>query len=156
MLVGLAIAEGAEYQLACPSLLAMTALPWSPAIVPPPWPCWLYCAPPLLLKTSTRAIRSILVDTTKPRISAAARSCRTHPPRPAEFFEHTYEGPDDMPGHVKSSLCGVSITLPVTGGSAALGRGQGLFVCEHRNIGGWGSGHSRSIAIAIVPEVLSL
>ena len=52
-----------------------------------------------------------------------------------EFFTHTYEGPDDMPGHVKSSLMGVSLTLPVADGRLATDPSQGVFLCEHRDEG---------------------
>lgn len=66
-----------------------------------------------------------------------------------EFFKHTYEGDDDMPGHVKSTLMGASLTLPLSGGKLALGEGQGILLCEHRNMGGWGGGHQRSIVITV-------
>jgi secondary thiamine-phosphate synthase enzyme len=46
---------------------------------------------------------------------------------------HTLEGPDDMPAHVKSSLLGCSLTIPVTAGRLALGTWQGIYLCEHRN-----------------------
>ena len=48
-------------------------------------------------------------------------------------YEHTIEGPDDMPAHVKCSLFGCSLTIPVEGGRLALGTWQGIFLCEHRN-----------------------
>ncbi len=48
-------------------------------------------------------------------------------------YVHTIEGPDDMPGHVKASLLGASIQIPVTDGHLALGTWQGIFLCEHRN-----------------------
>ncbi|MPY66346.1 YjbQ family protein [Deinococcus sp. SDU3-2] len=51
-------------------------------------------------------------------------------------FEHTDEGPDDMAAHVKASLLGPSLTLPVRGGRLALGTWQGIYLCEHRNDGG--------------------
>ncbi len=51
-------------------------------------------------------------------------------------LQHTLEGPDDMPAHVKSSLLGASLTLPVREGSLALGTWQGIYLCEHRNRGG--------------------
>lgn len=51
-------------------------------------------------------------------------------------FEHTLEGPDDMPAHIKASLLGPSVTLPVQGGSLAMGVWQGLYLCEHRDHGG--------------------
>jgi secondary thiamine-phosphate synthase enzyme len=49
---------------------------------------------------------------------------------------HTVEGPDDMPAHVKSSLLGSSVTLPIASGQLALGTWQGIYLCEHRNQGG--------------------
>lgn len=51
-------------------------------------------------------------------------------------YIHTIEGPDDMPAHVKSSLLGTSVTIPVTNGRLNLGTWQGIFLCEHRNHGG--------------------
>lgn len=51
-------------------------------------------------------------------------------------YIHTIEGPDDMPAHVKSSLLGSSVTIPVTRGRLNLGTWQGVFLCEHRNHGG--------------------
>jgi secondary thiamine-phosphate synthase enzyme len=46
---------------------------------------------------------------------------------------HTMEGPDDMPAHVKNSLIGCSLTIPVTSGRLSLGTWQGIYLCEHRN-----------------------
>ena len=51
-------------------------------------------------------------------------------------FRHTLEGPDDMPAHVKASLLGPSLTLPVARGRLALGTWQGVYLCEHRDRGG--------------------
>ena len=48
-------------------------------------------------------------------------------------FVHTVEGPDDMPAHVKSSLLGASLMIPVSVGALALGTWQGIYLCEHRN-----------------------
>lgn len=48
-------------------------------------------------------------------------------------YEHTLEGPDDMPAHVKSSLLGASLSIPVQQGRLALGTWQGIYLCEHRN-----------------------
>ena len=48
-------------------------------------------------------------------------------------YRHTCEGPDDMPAHVKSSLLGSSLTIPVRDGQLALGTWQGIYLCEHRN-----------------------
>ena len=49
---------------------------------------------------------------------------------------HTVEGPDDMPAHVKSSLLGASLTIPIRDGQLVLGTWQGIYLCEHRNHGG--------------------
>ena len=51
-------------------------------------------------------------------------------------FEHDSEGADDMPAHIKSSLLGSSVTIPVSNGRFALGTWQGIYFCEHRNHGG--------------------
>ncbi|MEI7459713.1 MAG: secondary thiamine-phosphate synthase enzyme YjbQ [Pirellula sp.] len=48
-------------------------------------------------------------------------------------YVHTMEGSDDMPAHVKSSLLGSSVTIPVTRGGLAFGTWQGIYLCEHRN-----------------------
>jgi secondary thiamine-phosphate synthase enzyme len=56
---------------------------------------------------------------------------------PEDFpYEHTLEGPDDMPAHVKAALLGSSLTIPVSGGRLSLGTWQGIYLCEHRNHGG--------------------
>ncbi|MCC7421596.1 MAG: YjbQ family protein, partial [Planctomycetaceae bacterium] len=56
---------------------------------------------------------------------------------PEDFpYEHTLEGPDDMPAHVKSSMLGCSLTIPVSNGRLVLGTWQGIYLCEHRNQGG--------------------
>ena len=52
------------------------------------------------------------------------------------YYDHTMEGPDDMPAHAKSSLFGVSLTVPITDGRLALGTWQGIYLCEFRNHGG--------------------
>ena len=57
-------------------------------------------------------------------------------PDGADYFAHTLEGPDDMPAHLKSSLTGSSLSLPVTAGRLALGTWQGVYLCEHRDSGG--------------------
>jgi secondary thiamine-phosphate synthase enzyme len=51
-------------------------------------------------------------------------------------YRHTCEGPDDMPAHVKASLLGASLTIPVRRGALALGTWQGVYLCEHRRRGG--------------------
>ncbi|CAM9208193.1 unnamed protein product, partial [Ascophyllum nodosum] len=49
------------------------------------------------------------------------------------MFRHTMEGPDDMTGHVKSTIVGASLNIPVTNGGFALGTWQGVYLCEHRD-----------------------
>ena len=49
------------------------------------------------------------------------------------YYRHTYEGPDDMPAHLKNSLLGCSINIPVTNGALNIGLWQGVYLCEHRN-----------------------
>jgi len=57
-------------------------------------------------------------------------------PDGAPYFRHTLEGDDDMPAHIKSSLTGSSLTIPVRDGQLALGTWQGIYLCEHREHGG--------------------
>jgi secondary thiamine-phosphate synthase enzyme len=57
-------------------------------------------------------------------------------PERAPYWTHTSEGPDDMPAHIKASLLGPSLTLPITEGRLALGTWQGIYLCEHRDRGG--------------------
>lgn len=57
-------------------------------------------------------------------------------PENENYFVHTSEGADDMPAHIKSSLLGNSITIPITKGRINLGTWQGIYLCEHRNYGG--------------------
>ncbi|HET9719218.1 MAG TPA: secondary thiamine-phosphate synthase enzyme YjbQ [Solirubrobacteraceae bacterium] len=57
-------------------------------------------------------------------------------PERAGYWTHTLEGPDDMPAHIKASLLGPSLTLPIAGGRLALGTWQGIYLCEHRDRGG--------------------
>ncbi len=63
------------------------------------------------------------------------------------YFEHTYEGDDDMPAHIKSSLFGVSLTLPIANGKLNLGTWQGIYLGEHRDFGG-----SRKIVATTIGE----
>ena len=56
---------------------------------------------------------------------------------PEDFpHRHTCEGPDDMPAHVKASLLGAALSIPIREGRLALGTWQGIYLCEHRNHGG--------------------
>ena len=57
-------------------------------------------------------------------------------PENAPYYIHTYEGPDDMPAHIKASLMGTSVQIPVTKGRLNLGTWQGVYLCEHRDYGG--------------------
>jgi secondary thiamine-phosphate synthase enzyme len=57
-------------------------------------------------------------------------------PEDAAYWTHTVEGPDDMPAHIKASVLGPSLSLPVAGGRLALGTWQGIYLCEHRDHGG--------------------
>ena len=57
-------------------------------------------------------------------------------PERVRYWTHTLEGPDDMPAHIKASLLGPSLTLPIAGGRLALGTWQGIYLCEHREHGG--------------------
>ena len=57
-------------------------------------------------------------------------------PEGAPYWRHTLEGPDDMPAHVKASLLGPSVSVPVRDGSFVLGTWQGIYLCEHRDSGG--------------------
>ncbi|MGF1742857.1 secondary thiamine-phosphate synthase enzyme YjbQ [Vibrio profundum] len=57
-------------------------------------------------------------------------------PEEASYYLHTYEGPDDMPAHIKSSLLGNSLSIPISNGKMALGIWQGIYLAEHRNHGG--------------------
>ncbi len=57
-------------------------------------------------------------------------------PEGAGYWTHTLEGDDDMPAHIKASLLGSSLTLPVRDGELALGTWQGIYLCEHRDSAG--------------------
>jgi secondary thiamine-phosphate synthase enzyme len=68
-------------------------------------------------------------------------------PEDAAYWTHTIEGPDDMPAHIKASLLGPSLTLPVRDGDFALGTWQGVYLCEHRDDGG-----ARSLLVTLWGE----
>lgn len=57
-------------------------------------------------------------------------------PEDTSLYEHTLEGPDDMTSHIKSSLLGHSVSIPITNGKLNVGTWQGIYLCEHRNSGG--------------------
>ncbi|MGR3812157.1 secondary thiamine-phosphate synthase enzyme YjbQ [Jiulongibacter sp. NS-SX5] len=54
-------------------------------------------------------------------------------PENAPYYEHNYEGSDDMPAHIKASLFGSSVQIPITNGKLNTGTWQGIYLCEHRN-----------------------
>ena len=54
-------------------------------------------------------------------------------PENAPYYVHNYEGPDDMPAHIKASLMGASVQIPITNGRLNMGIWQGIYLCEHRN-----------------------
>jgi secondary thiamine-phosphate synthase enzyme len=60
------------------------------------------------------------------------------------YYLHNYEGSDDLPAHLKSSILGATLTIPITNGRLNLGTWQGIYLCEHRNHGG-----SRSLVVTI-------
>ena len=68
-------------------------------------------------------------------------------PENQPYYRHNDEGSDDLPAHIKSSLLGPSLTIPVTAGELALGTWQGIYLCEHRNHGG-----SRRVIITLQGE----
>ncbi|MFC3396620.1 secondary thiamine-phosphate synthase enzyme YjbQ [Brenneria rubrifaciens] len=68
-------------------------------------------------------------------------------PEDEPYYRHVYEGSDDMPAHLKASLLGNSLTLPITGGRLNIGVWQGIYLCEHRNHGG-----SRTLIVTIQGE----
>lgn len=57
-------------------------------------------------------------------------------PEDASMYKHTLEGPDDMTSHIKASILGPSLTIPISNGHLAMGTWQGIYLCEHRNRGG--------------------
>jgi secondary thiamine-phosphate synthase enzyme len=68
-------------------------------------------------------------------------------PENAPYYRHTSEGPDDMPAHLKASMLGSSVMIPITGGRLNLGIWQGIYLCEHRDRGG-----ARSVVITAFGE----
>jgi len=68
-------------------------------------------------------------------------------PEDASYWTHTLEGADDMPAHVKASLLGPSLTIPIGDGAFKLGTWQGIYLCEHRDSGG-----SRSVVVTACGE----
>ena len=68
-------------------------------------------------------------------------------PEHAPYYEHDTEGSDDMPAHLKASILGSSVSIPVTDGRLNLGTWQGIYFCEHRNCGG-----VRELVLTLVGE----
>jgi secondary thiamine-phosphate synthase enzyme len=68
-------------------------------------------------------------------------------PENMTYYDHNSEGPDDMPAHIKASVLGSSINIPVTDGELNLGAWQGIYLCEHRNNGG-----SRKLVLTLYGE----
>jgi secondary thiamine-phosphate synthase enzyme len=68
-------------------------------------------------------------------------------PENAPYYQHDAEGPDDMPAHIKASLMGSSVFIPITNGRLNTGTWQGIYLCEHRNRGG-----SRRVVITAFGE----
>ncbi|KLN46508.1 hypothetical protein AAY77_07990 [Providencia rettgeri] len=71
-------------------------------------------------------------------------------PENEPYYKHDYEGSDDMPAHLKSSLLGTSLTIPVTNGRLNMGTWQGIYLCEHRNFA-----TKRKVIITLQGEVVS-
>jgi secondary thiamine-phosphate synthase enzyme len=69
-------------------------------------------------------------------------------PENASYFEHDTEGSDDMPAHLKSSILGSSVSIPIMDGRLNLGTWQGIYFCEHRNYGG-----ARELILTLIGEV---
>ncbi|MFT7472104.1 MAG: secondary thiamine-phosphate synthase enzyme [Kiritimatiellia bacterium] len=68
-------------------------------------------------------------------------------PEDAPYYEHTYEGSDDMPAHIKSALLGCEISMPIAQGRLQLGTWQGIYLGEHRN-----SASSRTLIATLAGE----
>lgn len=68
-------------------------------------------------------------------------------PEDSDFYLHTFEGTDDMTSHIKASIIGSNVNIPVTNGRFNLGTWQGIYLCEHRNSGG-----SRNIVVTVIGD----
>ena len=68
-------------------------------------------------------------------------------PENQPYYTHIYEGPDDMPAHIKASLMGCSVELPILKGRLNLGTWQGIYLCEHRNRGG-----ARKLVLSLIGQ----
>lgn len=69
-------------------------------------------------------------------------------PEDAPYYQHNYEGSDDMPAHLKASLLGTQVMIPISHGKLNLGTWQGIYLCEHRNYGG-----KRKVVVTAFGEV---
>tara|TARA_Y100000590_G_C15578710_1_gene961486 strand:+ start:653 stop:1081 length:429 start_codon:yes stop_codon:yes gene_type:complete len=69
-------------------------------------------------------------------------------PENEPYYKHTMEGSDDMPAHIKSTIIGSSISIPISNGSLSLGTWQGIYLCEHRTYP-----HNRKIIITLNGEL---
>lgn len=89
-----------------------------------------------------------LNENASPEVGADLEShFNEHVPENAPYYRHTLEGSDDMPAHIKSTLIGSSVQFPILHGKPVLGIWQGIFLCEHRNLGG-----SRTLVITVFGE----
>ena len=68
-------------------------------------------------------------------------------PENEPYYRHTMEGPDDMPAHIKASMMGSGVVVPIAGGRLRMGTWQGIYLCEHRDRGG-----SRRLVVTILGE----
>ena len=68
-------------------------------------------------------------------------------PENQPYYQHTFEGPDDMPAHLKTSILGSSVSVPISNGQLNLGTWQGIYLCEHRN-----KAYERKMVITIQGE----
>ena len=68
-------------------------------------------------------------------------------PEDKSYYTHVLEGPDDMPAHIKHTLIGSSLTIPINQGKLSLGTWQGIYLCEHRN-----SVKGRNLVITIIGD----
>lgn len=75
------------------------------------------------------------------------RWCNEHIPENAPYYQHTMEGPDDMPAHIKASLLGSGVLVPVRDGAFLLGTWQGIYLGEHREHGG-----ARKVAVTVIDD----
>ena len=100
----------------------------------------------LLLKHTSASIT--LNENFDPDVRKDMESHFNHTVKEGEpFYSHTTEGADDMPAHIKSSILGTSLTIPITDGKLNLGTWQGIYLCEHRN-----NGATRKLVITIHGE----